>query len=132
MLLTFHGIYYTYYNISQAGSFMISLTRREEQVLLVIWELKDNAYLVSIMKYLTQLTGSNWSLGVVQKPILQLERKGYITTYMGESSAIRGGRRKKMCRITEKGINALKKLKEEQDLFWKKFLEAEILKYPLK
>jgi len=111
---------------------MIPLTRREEQVLLVIWELKDNAYLVSIMKYLAQLTGSNWSLGVVQKPILQLERKGYITTYMGESLAIRGGRRKKMCRITEKGINALKKLKEEQDLFWKKFLEVEILKYPLK
>lgn len=111
---------------------MISLTRREEQVLLVIWELKDNAYLVSIMKYLAHLTGSNWTLGVVQKPILQLERKGYITTYMGESLAIRGGRRKKMCRITERGINALKKLKEEQDLFWKKFLEAEILKYPLK
>jgi len=111
---------------------MISLTRREEQVLLVIWELKDNAYLVSIMKYLTQLTGFNWSLGIVQKPILQLERKGYITTYMGESLAIRGGRRKKMCRITEEGIYALKKLKEEQDLFWKKFLEVEIPKYPLK
>lgn len=111
---------------------MISLTRREEQVLLVIWELKDNAYLVSIMKYLNQLTESDWSLGVVQKPILQLERKGYITTYMGESLAKRGGRRKKMCRITEEGINALKKLKEEQDLFWKKFLEVEIPKYPLK
>ena len=51
---------------------MISLSRREEQVLLAIWELKDNAYLVSIMKYLTQLTEYNWSLGVVQKPILQL------------------------------------------------------------
>ena len=107
---------------------MISLTRREEQVLLAIWELKDNAYLVSIMKYLAQLTESDWSLGVVQKPILQLEKKGYITTYMGESSAIRGGRRKKMCRITHEGINTLKKLKEEQDVFWKKFLEAEILK----
>ena len=111
---------------------MISLSRREEQVLLAIWELKDNAYLVSIMKYLTQLTDFNWSLSVVQKPILQLERKGYITTYMGESLAIRGGRRKKMCRITEEGTKTLKKLKEEHDLFWKRFLEVEILKYPLK
>ena len=111
---------------------MISLSRREEQVLLAIWELKDNAYLVSIMKYLTQLTEYNWSLGVVQKPILQLERKGYIRTNMGESLAIRGGRRKKMCRITQEGINALKKLKEEQDLLWKRFMEVEILKYPLK
>ncbi len=106
---------------------MISLSRREEQVLLAIWELRDNAYLVSVMKYLTQLTKSKWSLGVVQKPILQLEKKGYITTFMGESLAIRGGRRKKMCRITKEGIIALKKLKEEQDLFWKRFLEVEIL-----
>ena len=111
---------------------MISLSRREEQVLLAIWELKDNAYLVSIMKYLTQLTDSIWSLSVVQKPILQLERKGYITTYMGESSAIRGGRRKKMCRITREGIDTLTKLKEEHDLLWKRFLEIEILKYQMK
>ncbi|MCJ7580807.1 MAG: hypothetical protein MUP98_09780 [Candidatus Aminicenantes bacterium] len=110
---------------------MISLSRREEQVLLAIWEIKENAYLVSIMKFLTQLTESHWSLGVVQKPILQLERKGYITTKMGESLAIRGGRRKKMCRITKEGIDTLKKLKKEQDLFWKRFSEVEILKYPL-
>ena len=107
---------------------MITLSRREEQVLLAIWGLKENAYLVSVMKYLNQLTDYNWSLGVVQKPILQLERKGYIKTNMGESLAIRGGRRKKMCRITEEGIDALKNLKEEHDLFWKKFLEAEVLK----
>lgn len=106
---------------------MISLSRREEQVLLAIWELKDNAYLVSVMKYLTQLTQSKWSLGSVQKPILQLEKKRYIITFMGESLAVRGGRRKKMCRITEEGVKALKKLKEEQDLFWKKFSEVEIL-----
>ena len=37
-----------------------------------------------------------------------------------------------MCRITQEGINALKKLKEEQDLLWKRFMEVEILKYPLK
>jgi len=111
---------------------MISLSRREEQVLLAIWELKDNAYLVSIKKYLTQLTKYKWSLSVVQKPILQLEKKGYITTQMGESLAIRGGRRKKICLITKEGIDTLTKLKEEHDLLWRNFLEVEIPNYSLK
>ena len=105
---------------------MISLSRREEQVLLAIWELKDVAYLVSIMKFLSNKTNTNWPLSSVQKPILQLEKKGYITTFMGESMAVRGGRRKKMCRITLEGIEALKKLKEEQDFLWKRFLDVEI------
>jgi DNA-binding PadR family transcriptional regulator len=119
-------ICYTIYNIKRKGEKMIPLSRREEQVLLAVWALKDNAYLVSIKKYLTKLTKIEWSIGPVQKPLLQLEKKGYITTYMGTSLAIRGGRRKKMCRITKEGIKALQMLKKEQDLLWKKFIEVEI------
>jgi len=104
---------------------MIPLSRREEQVLLSIWNLKDDAYLISIKKNLTFLTGTEWSLSAVQKPLLQLERKGYITTYMGEASAKRGGRRKKMCQITEDGVEALKSLKKEQDVLWQQFLDVE-------
>jgi hypothetical protein len=106
---------------------MISLTRREEQVLLAIWELKDSAYLVSVKKYLNELTQSNWSLGSVQKPILQLEKKRYIMTYICEPKAIKGGWRKKMCRITKVGIAALIQQKEEQDRFWRSFIKGEII-----
>ena len=104
---------------------MIPLSRREEQVLLSIWNLKDDAYLISIKKHLSTLTGTEWSLSAVQKPLLQLERKGYITTYMGEASAKRGGRRKKMCQITKEGVEALKVLKKEQDVLWERFLDVE-------
>ncbi len=104
---------------------MIPLSRREEQVLLSIWNLKDDAYLISIKKNLTFLTGTEWSLSAVQKPLLQLERKGYITTYMGEASAKRGGRRKKMSQISEDGVEALKSLKKEQDVLWQQFLDVE-------
>ena len=104
---------------------MIPLSRREEQVLLSVWNLKNDAYLISIKKHLSTLTRTEWSLSAVQKPILQLERKGYITTYMGEASAKRGGRRKKMCTITKQGVEALKMLKNEQDVLWKDFLDVE-------
>ena len=105
---------------------MIPLSRREEQVILSIWNLKDDAYLISIKKHLSTLTKTEWSLSAVQKPLLQLERKGYITTYMGEASAKRGGRRKKMCTITKQGVEALKTLKSEQDVLWKDFLNVEL------
>lgn len=104
---------------------MIPLSRREEQVLLSIWSLKDDAYLISIKKHLSILTDTEWSLSAVQKPILQLERKGYITTCMGEASARRGGRRKKMCQITRDGVEALRNLKKEQDVLWEDFLNVE-------
>jgi len=104
---------------------MIPLSRREEQVLLSIWNLKEDAYLISIKKHLSILTDTEWSLSAVQKPLLQLERKGYIMTYMGEASAKRGGRRKKMCTITKQGVEALKMLKNEQDVLWKDFLDVE-------
>jgi PadR family transcriptional regulator, regulatory protein PadR len=105
---------------------MTSLSRREEQVLLSIWTLKDNAYLISIKTHLSELTKSEWSISAVQKPLLQLERKGFITTFMGESSNIRGGRRKKMCKITLHGTEALKSLRQEQEVLWKEFMESEL------
>jgi len=103
----------------------MSLSRREEQVLLAIWALEDNAYLISIKNFLTDQTGKEWSIGPVQKPILQLEKKGYITTFMGEPSNKRGGKRKKMCKITDIGVEALKILKREQDKIWRDFIKIE-------
>ena len=105
---------------------MVPLSRREEQVLLAVWQLKDNAYLVSIKTHLSKLTQTKWSLSAAQKPILQLEKKGFIDTFIGESTATRGGRRKKMCRITDLGVEALKSLKKEQDILWREFLEMEL------
>jgi len=102
---------------------MASLSKREEQVLLAIWNLKDQAYLLSIKKYLTEITNMDWSLGAVQKPLLQLERKQCIRSNMGEATPVRGGRRKKIYFITERGINILKTERKEQEILWKNFLE---------
>ena len=51
---------------------------------------------------------------------------GFITTSMGEASNIRGGRRKKMCKITIQGVEALKSLKKEQEILWEEFMKSEI------
>lgn len=107
---------------------MKSLSRREEQVLLAIWNLKDDAYLLSIKKYLTKITGGDWSLGVVQKPLIQLEKKKYVRSDMSETTPKRGGRRKKVYKITSLGVDILKSVREEQDTLWEDFLDTEIYK----
>jgi len=104
------------------------LSRREEQVLLAVWELKDSAYLMAIKDYLTKITLKKWSVGIVHKPLLKLEKKGFIESFMGEATAKRGGRRKKMYAVTILGIQELKKLKREHDVLWKNFIYAEITK----
>jgi len=105
---------------------MSELTRREEQVLLAIWELKESAYLLSIKEYLDKITSEDWSVGIIHKPLLQLERKGFVSSSMGKATAKRGGRRKKMYEITRKGIEELKALKKENEILWENFLSVEI------
>lgn len=107
---------------------MNTLSRREEQVLLAVWDLKDTAYLLSIKEYLSKITKEDWSVGVIHKPLLQLERKGFIKSHIGAATAKRGGRRKKIYSVTQQGIDELKTLKKEQDKLWKNFLRPETAK----
>lgn len=107
---------------------MESLSRREEQVLLAVWNLDNTAYLLALKDYLSEITGKDWSVGIIHKPLLQLERKGFISFFIGEATAKRGGRRKKLYRITPLGIEALEALKSEQDVIWKNFLSRRVLK----
>jgi DNA-binding PadR family transcriptional regulator len=107
---------------------MTALSRREEQVLLAIWNLKDEAYLLAIKNYLCRKTNTDWSVGIIHKPLMQLERKGCITSSMGDATPIRGGRRKKMYTIQLDGIEALKALRNEQNVLWENFLKTETQK----
>jgi len=106
---------------------MDTLSRREEQVLLAVWELRDNAYLLTIKEHLSQITSKDWSVGIIHKPLLKLGKKGFIASSIGEATAKRGGRRKKLYKVTSLGIDALKELKAEQDTIWKNFLSREIV-----
>jgi len=102
---------------------MTLLSRREEQVLLAIWNLKEKAYLLSIKDYLSKATNKDWSVGIIHKPLLQLERKKYISSFMSGATAKRGGRRKKIYEITKTGTEALRELREESEVLWKGFLK---------
>jgi len=100
---------------------MNTLSQREEQIMLAVWTLKDDAYLVAIKKYLSDIIGKKWTVGAIHKPLRRLEQFGFLETYLGEVTAVRGGRAKKIYRITKRGLVVLTRYKKITKTLWADF-----------
>lgn len=98
---------------------METLTRPEERILLTICHLQDKAYLVNIRDSLKDITGKYIDVGTIYVPLKRLEHRGYLQSYLGEPSAVRGGKAIKFYRLTAKGYKALSEMKRVQDRLWK-------------
>jgi len=97
------------------------LTRQEELVLLAVYQLRENVYLVTIRKFLKKYTGRNWAVGTVYVPLDRLDRTGYLKSYIGEATAKRGRNAIKYYGLTEKGLQALVEIKKVNDIMWEGF-----------
>ena len=100
------------------------LSQREEQILLAIGYLREEAYLVAIRKHLSKIVGKELSIGAVHIPLRRIEKQGLIAASFGESTAVRGGRRKKIYRLTSAGLGALKENKKIRDRLWADYLKV--------
>ena len=94
------------------------LSKSEELLLLAVCNLKDNAYGVEILKYVSEVTGQDWSIGSIYVPLDRLARMGYVRTYQGEPTSKRGGKSKRYFEATKEGIEALKENKKVQEEMW--------------
>ncbi len=79
----------------------------EYTLLLALLRLGEEAYGVPIRDEIATRTGRELSLGALYTTLDRLEGKGFVASRMGEPTAVRGGRRKKMCRLTAAGKRAL-------------------------
>jgi PadR family transcriptional regulator, regulatory protein PadR len=68
--------------------------------------LGNEAYGAAIREDLAATTGRACSIGALYTTIDRLETKGLLKTWMGEATAQRGGRAKRMVRVTPKGVQA--------------------------
>ena len=103
---------------------MYQLSKRDEEILLTIWELKEDAYLVEIRKQISRVTGKELTIGAIHIPLTKLEKAGIIESQFGEATPKRGGRRKRIYKITQTGLEVLKEYKKKQDFLWSSFNEA--------
>ena len=65
--------------------------------------LGDEAYGAAIRQEIESTTGRRCSIGALYTTVDRLEAKGLLETWMGESTPRRGGRAKRMVRVTAKG-----------------------------
>lgn len=77
----------------------------EYLVLAATARLGDEAYGAAIRRVLADASRPA-SIGALYTTLDRLERKGLITTWMGEATQARGGRAKRMVNLTEKGAKA--------------------------
>jgi DNA-binding PadR family transcriptional regulator len=104
---------------------MKSLTRIEEMIMLAILNLKEDAYLVSIQTYLSEIFEKKVSMTSVHLPLCRLENISYLSTKMGEATAVRGGRRKKIYTVTNIGYEALEEYRKISNKLWDNYMEME-------
>lgn len=97
---------------------MKDLTKIEEILLLAIWRLKDNTYGVKIRKYVSQITGKDFTYGNLYSALSQLSKKKYVKKTLGEPTPDRRGRRKIYYTVSPAGVNALKAAREMNEKMW--------------
>ena len=68
--------------------------------------LGKEAYGLAIRQEIEATTGRRCSLGALYTTLDRLEKKGFLKTWMGDATPERGGRSKRMVRVTAEGVRA--------------------------
>ncbi|MEL7119278.1 MAG: helix-turn-helix transcriptional regulator [Bacteroidota bacterium] len=90
----------------------------EEIVMLVIAALQQDAYGLAIKKELEEQTQRKVTISAVHAACNRLEDKGFLSSSFGEKSEKRGGKRKKIYKVSIKGQEALQLANEIRQRLW--------------
>ena len=90
----------------------------EELVLLTIANLAKDAYGVAILNDISERANRKLSIGALHSTLTRLEEKGYISSYLGEPTNERGGRRKRFFELTDSAVMELNNMKDLRDQLW--------------
>lgn len=93
----------------------------EEVILLLVGILGDDAYAFKMADEFESQTGRPVSIGAVHSTLDRLEGKGFLTSKMGNATAERGGRRKRIFTITALGKRVLKESMDFKVSLWRQY-----------
>jgi PadR family transcriptional regulator PadR len=90
----------------------------EETILLVVCLLHDEAYGAAVQEALETHAGRTVTLSAVHAALHRLEKKSYLTSWVGGATSTRGGRRKRFFEITHAGKEALVARRQMRNRLW--------------
>jgi PadR family transcriptional regulator PadR len=93
----------------------------EEVILLLAGILEEQAYALRIAGEFESQSGRSVSIGAVHATLTRLEDKGLLKSKMGNATAERGGRRKRIYTITAYGRRALEASRDFRVSLWKQY-----------
>jgi DNA-binding PadR family transcriptional regulator len=90
----------------------------EQQVLLAVWRLEEEAYGARVQEELEERTGRSVSQGAVYTTLVRLEKKGMLRSRMSDPTPVRGGKAKRFFRITAAGQRGVQAARAALDRLW--------------
>ena len=100
---------------------MKALTKKEEQILLAIYQLNDEAYLIPIREKIKEFTGKYFSVGTIYVPLNRLHVYGYLAAHVQKPDTSTGGKPIKYYTLTKRGFAALAALEKQNKMMWEGF-----------
>ena len=94
----------------------------EEVIMLLVGILgEENSYALKIAEEFKSQTGRGVSIGAVHSTLTRLEDKGFLNSEMGKPTAERGGRRKRIYKITAYGKKVLTEARDFKMALWQQY-----------
>lgn len=90
----------------------------EQQVLLAVWRLGDDAYGASVRDELGSRTGHDVAQGAVYVTLMRLEKKGLLHSRLSDPTPVRGGKAKRLFAIQPEGVEGLHAARHAMDRLW--------------
>jgi PadR family transcriptional regulator len=100
----------------------------EFEVLTVVARLREKAYGVAIWDDLQEQHGRKVTIGALYTALGRLERKGFLSSRLGDPTPERGGRAKKFYRLEATGVTAMTQHRERAMTSLAARLEPELAK----
>jgi PadR family transcriptional regulator len=91
----------------------------ELMILLALMRLEEDAYGVPISKELERTTGREVALGSVYAALERLEKKGVVSSTLGDPTPERGGRAKRYFRATREGLRQVEATRMALNNLWR-------------
>jgi DNA-binding PadR family transcriptional regulator len=95
-----------------------SLGDVEQFVLVALLHLEGESYGVPIMKEIAGRTGRDVARAAIYIALKRLEAKGFVTSRIGDSTPERGGRSRRMFKLTRIGARQLRQSREAFVRMW--------------
>ena len=96
----------------------------EELTLLAVRALGDHTYAVPVQQFVEDATGRHVSIGAVYAALARLEGKGFMKSAMGDATARRGGRSRRLFEVTPLGLRTARDLHRVRERIWNAIAEG--------